>query len=598
MALSNFSKKVFTTVNPAVEGRPYVDQWDHTGTNVTYTLNFSANTQSQWGWRNNPWYCDIWIGSTKVANKNKVKNNTSGTIGKNEYYMSTASGHAAGTINIGTLNAGTATIKVSMYDNWTYTAMGTNTWDFSYGAAIIWNDINAWNPAGDAQSGLKFDLKTSDGSSWTDLTNEPDGFNKAVGTTATISNIRSNVTGAHYSGNSVTNSTASSFTWTFNTENYVVSMWTAWDTYTISYNANGGSGAPGNQTKTYGTALTLSSTKPTRGNSTATGYTVTFNGNGGTPSKTSQAATNTTTYSFKNWNTNSGGTGTAYASGASYTANAAATLYAQWNSSTTKGAVTTATASRSNGSSTRKVTFNATTNGGTCSTASLNSTATITYSCTGWWTATSGGTKRAASGGSYTPSASEKVYAQWSSKTGTYSQVTLPSATKANGSSSRTVTINANGGSSTVTSRTSTATITYSCTGWFTAASGGTSRGAVGAKYTPSAVETLYAQFSSSTGSYSAVTLPTTAQCTRSGYRLLGFATSSSATTAAYSPGASYTPSAAVTLYAVWELAQANLYTKKSGAWVKGPAYVKVDGAWKTAKQVYTKVNGAWVLNK
>lgn len=38
--------------------------------------------------------------------------------------------------------------------------------------------------------------------------------------------------------------------------------------YTIKYNANGGTGAPSSQTKTYGTNLTLSSTKPTR-----TGYT-------------------------------------------------------------------------------------------------------------------------------------------------------------------------------------------------------------------------------------------------------------------------------------------------------------------------------------
>lgn len=38
-------------------------------------------------------------------------------------------------------------------------------------------------------------------------------------------------------------------------------------TYTISYNANGGSGAPSNQTKYYGIDLTLSKTKPTR-----TGY--------------------------------------------------------------------------------------------------------------------------------------------------------------------------------------------------------------------------------------------------------------------------------------------------------------------------------------
>lgn len=71
-------------------------------------------------------------------------------------------------------------------------------------------------------------------------------------------------------------------------------------TYTVKYNANGGSGAPGNQTKTHGTALTLSSTKPTR-----TGYT------------------------FKGWATSASGS-VAYAAGASYTANAGVTLYAVW----------------------------------------------------------------------------------------------------------------------------------------------------------------------------------------------------------------------------------------------------------------------------
>lgn len=35
------------------------------------------------------------------------------------------------------------------------------------------------------------------------------------------------------------------------------------------------------------------------------------------------------------------------------------------------------------------------------------------YSCTGWWTSTSGGTKRCNAGGSYTPTASETVHAQW-----------------------------------------------------------------------------------------------------------------------------------------------------------------------------------------
>lgn len=42
--------------------------------------------------------------------------------------------------------------------------------------------------------------------------------------------------------------------------------------YTIKYNANGGSGAPNSQTKTYGTSLTLSSTKPTRAGYTFKGW--------------------------------------------------------------------------------------------------------------------------------------------------------------------------------------------------------------------------------------------------------------------------------------------------------------------------------------
>ena len=71
--------------------------------------------------------------------------------------------------------------------------------------------------------------------------------------------------------------------------------------YTISYNANGGSGAPSNQAKDGGVNLTLSSTVPTRSG-----------------------------YAFTGWNTKADGSGTSYASGATYTGNADATLYAQW----------------------------------------------------------------------------------------------------------------------------------------------------------------------------------------------------------------------------------------------------------------------------
>ena len=76
----------------------------------------------------------------------------------------------------------------------------------------------------------------------------------------------------------------------------------AWTSYTVSYNANGGTGAPSSQTKWKDQTLTLSSTKPTR-----TGYT------------------------FLGWSTSSSATSATYSAGGSYTANSAATLYAVWS---------------------------------------------------------------------------------------------------------------------------------------------------------------------------------------------------------------------------------------------------------------------------
>ena len=75
----------------------------------------------------------------------------------------------------------------------------------------------------------------------------------------------------------------------------------ALSSYKITYNANGGSGAPGQQTKYYGKTLTLSKTKPTREN-----------------------------HSFLGWATSSSATSAQYQPGGSYTANSAVTLYAVW----------------------------------------------------------------------------------------------------------------------------------------------------------------------------------------------------------------------------------------------------------------------------
>ena len=104
-----------------------------------------------------------------------------------------------------------------------------------------------------------------------------------------------------------------------NTTLYAV--WRTLYTYTVSYNANGGSGAPSSQTKTEDSTLTLSSTKPTKQ------YKLTYNANGGTVSPPSK----TVTCTFNGWNTASDGSGTSYASGGSYSNNASATLYAKWS---------------------------------------------------------------------------------------------------------------------------------------------------------------------------------------------------------------------------------------------------------------------------
>ena len=133
---------------------------------------------------------------------------------------------------------------------------------------VYWNDINAYYPDGTTQNGLVFNLSLSDGSVWYDITNEPEGFVRERGVTATISNIRPNVTGAHYSGNNVTNNIIDTFSWTFNTADWICELYTAWNVYAICYNSNGGTGAPDSQVKTYGTNLVLSNTIPTR-----TGYT-------------------------------------------------------------------------------------------------------------------------------------------------------------------------------------------------------------------------------------------------------------------------------------------------------------------------------------
>ena len=129
--------------------------------------------------------------------------------------------------------------------------------------------------------------------------------------TLTLSTTKPTRTGHSFLGWS-TSSTATSATYSAGgsyTANSAVTLYAVWkaNTYTVKYNANGGTGAPSNQTKTYGKNLTLSTTKPTR-----------------------------TNYNFNGWGTSASSTTVSYAAGATYTNNAAITLYAIWELAYTK----------------------------------------------------------------------------------------------------------------------------------------------------------------------------------------------------------------------------------------------------------------------
>jgi hypothetical protein len=86
--------------------------------------------------------------------------------------------------------------------------------------------------------------------------------------------------------------------------------------HTISYNANGGSGAPGNQTKWYGETLYLSNQKPSR-----------------------------TNYEFLGWSTSSNG-GVNYTPGQQWYPDQTTTLYAVWKLTLVAPTITTITAMR------------------------------------------------------------------------------------------------------------------------------------------------------------------------------------------------------------------------------------------------------------
>ncbi|MCL2672634.1 MAG: InlB B-repeat-containing protein [Clostridiales bacterium] len=290
-------------------------------------------------------------------------------------------------------------------------------------------------------------------------------------------------------------------------------------TYTVSYNANGGSGAPAAQTKTHGVNLTLSSTIPTR-----TGYT------------------------FVGWGTSSSATTAAYAAGAIYTANASITLYAVWtlnkyeisfNANGGFGAPPTQTKTHGVAltlSSTipqklYTITYNA--NGGTVTNASEN----INCTFSGWGTSSSATTPSYAAGASYTGNENATLYAVWANPT--IASYPIPSR---------------NG---------------YVFAGWYTAASGGTEL-SLTTKITANTTYyahwdlALYEVFYHANGGQNApepqtkthgVALTLSSEIpTREGFIFLGWSADEFATSPDCMPGSQYAANASIVLFAVWSV--------------------------------------------
>lgn len=200
-----------------------------------------------------------------------------------------------------TINKTTSSQKISFSCSMTFDV----TWDGSYGGTKS------------ASGSISISAKTSYTVSYSANggSGAPGKQTKWHGTALTLSSTKPTRKGYSFLGWS-TSASATSATWsaggsyTTNASDTLYAVWKA-NTYTVSFDANGGVGAPSSQTKTYGESLTLSTTKPTR-----------------------------TNYIFKGWGTSSSSTTVAYQPGGAYTANTSKKLYALWTLSYKKPRIT------------------------------------------------------------------------------------------------------------------------------------------------------------------------------------------------------------------------------------------------------------------
>ncbi|MBP9989168.1 MAG: InlB B-repeat-containing protein, partial [Ruminococcus sp.] len=295
-------------------------------------------------------------------------------------------------------------------------------------------------------------------------------------------------------------------------------------TYTVNYNANGGTVSPTSATVNIGSSTTLPT--PTKN------FKLIFNANGGTNAPAAQNFPVT----CKGWSTSSTATSATYSCGASYKPSSSTTLYAVWNSSSESAKITTAVPTRSG------------------------------YKFLGWGASSTDTAPKHKSGDSiYLTGGDVTLFAVWektSTPETTYTvnynanggSVSPTSATVNKGGSTTLPTptknfkliFNANGG----TNAPAAQNFPVTCKGWSTSSTATSATYSCGASYKPSSSTTLYAVWNSSSESAKI----TTAVPTRSGYKFLGWGSSSTDTAPKHKSGDTvYLTGGDVTLFAVWE---------------------------------------------
>jgi uncharacterized repeat protein (TIGR02543 family) len=331
--------------------------------------------------------------------------------------------------------------------------------------------------------------------------------------------------------------------WLYNSSNtgdFSVILNRLGSTYTVTYNANGGTGAPAAQIKTENQTLYLSSTIPTR-----TGYT------------------------FLGWSTSSTATSATYSAGGSYTVNAAATLYAVW---------------RQNAVNTYTITYNV--NGGTGAPASqtkihgttlyLSSTIPTRtgYTFLGWAHSMTSDVANYSAGGAFTSDKETTLYAVWQATifTITY-DVGKGTGAPASQTKLRDVALTLSSVIPTYNG--------YTFSGWEGTQSTGdrpfTTTFAPGSSLRWNQNTTFYAIWrytvrydaNGGTGAPADQNLRKISMLyqlseiipTRTGYTFLGWSTSRTATIAQYQPEENYAENGDVTLYAVWGAIAPTTYT-------------------------------------